>query len=51
MISGNTMVDIITPMHRKSIDDYIPKPFKIFDLKKAVKQAFCTHCKSVLATI
>ncbi|MHC4269075.1 MAG: response regulator [Planctomycetota bacterium] len=50
MISGNTTIDIATPTLSQGIDNYIPKPFKIFDLKKTVKQTLYSH-KIVLAII
>ena len=43
MVSGYTTVDTAVQSLRHGVDDYITKPFNIFELKKAVKQTLHTH--------
>ena len=50
MVTGNTTVDIDIRSLRHGIDGYLKKPFNISELKKAVRQALCTH-KIVLENV
>ncbi|MFQ5787803.1 MAG: HD domain-containing phosphohydrolase [Thermodesulfobacteriota bacterium] len=43
MVTGYTTVDTAVQSLRYGVDDYITKPFNIFELKKAVKQTLHTH--------
>jgi DNA-binding response OmpR family regulator len=43
MVTGYTTVDTAVQSLRHGVDDYITKPFNIFELKKAVKQTLHTR--------
>jgi len=43
MVTGYTTVDTAVQSLRHGVDDYITKPFNIFELKKTVKQTLHTH--------
>ena len=43
MVTGYTTVDTAVQSLRHGVDDYITKPFNIFELKKAVKQILHTR--------
>ncbi len=43
MVTGYATVDTAVQSLRRGIDDYITKPFNIFELRKAVKQTLHTR--------
>ncbi len=47
MVTGYTTVDTAVQSLRHGVDDFIPKPFNIFELKKAVKQILHTRQTSL----
>ncbi len=47
MVTGYTTVDTAVQSLRHGVDDFITKPFNIFELKKTVKQILHTHQTSL----
>ena len=45
MVTGYATVDTAVQSLRHGVDDYITKPFNIFELKKAVRQTLQTHVR------